>query len=144
MMSPATFRRDIMRRQGQNPAYQRYAHLLPKSGRYPARDADIFWNLDVNQKITDAEVVFIPRDPKIVRSEEFWHLFGRYIEKWVFDRGNSGCRWLLPGGNSPESTLGHMLRTGFSSETELQLALEEFGHIEECAWAREMLRGYNE
>jgi hypothetical protein len=50
-----------MRTQEQNPAYQRYAHLLTPNGRYPVRDADIFWNLDANQKITDVEVVFIPR-----------------------------------------------------------------------------------
>jgi hypothetical protein len=37
-----------------------------------------------------------------------------------------------------------MLRTGFSSETELQRTLEEFGNIEQCRWAREMLRGFND
>src|SRR5271156_3396399 len=49
-----------MRMQDQNPAFQRYAHLLPKSGLYPARYVDVFWN-HTNHKISDLEVVFIPR-----------------------------------------------------------------------------------
>jgi hypothetical protein len=118
--------------------------LLPPSGRgYPVRDADIFWNLDANKKITDVEVVYIPRH-LIKDDPDFWSLFSTYHRKWNFDRGNPGGYWLLPGGNSPETTFGALLWWGFSSKAELPRTLEEFGHIEECAWAREMLRGYNE
>ena len=133
-----------MRRQEQNPAYQRYAHLLPKSGRYPVRYVDVFWNLD-HRKVHDVEVVFIPRraaeGPN--NDAEFWTAYRAYIQRWDFDLGNSCGRWLRPNGLFPEGIFGHLLQYGFYDQTELGRALEEFAHIEECRWARRMLREFN-
>src|SRR5262244_3079323 len=36
-----------------------------------------------------------------------------------------------------------LLEWGFVDQTELRRALEEFAHIEECRWARRMLREFN-
>ena len=36
-----------------------------------------------------------------------------------------------------------LLEWGFVDQTELHRALEEFAHIEECRWARRMLREFN-
>jgi hypothetical protein len=44
---------------------------------------------------------------------------------------------------TPEGVFAHLLYTGFASQTELRRAIEEFGHIEQCAWARKMLRGFH-
>jgi hypothetical protein len=134
-----------MRTQDQNPAYQRYAHLLPESGLYPARYVDIFWN-DTNHKISDLEVVFIPREsgdlPNPSEDPNFWDKYAAYNNRWTYDLGNSCNDWLTSDGKTAESVFGYLLRAGFASEAELKGAIEEFAHIEECSWARAMLRGF--
>jgi len=134
-----------MRTQDQNPAYQRYAHLLPEGGLYPARYVDIFWNC-TNQKISDLEVVFIPRGsdelPSPSDDPDFWNRYKSYNNRWTSDLGNSCGDWLTTGGQTAESIFGYLLRAGFTSDAELKGAFEEFGHIEECSWARAMLRGF--
>jgi hypothetical protein len=133
-----------MHTQNQNPAYQRFAHLLPENGRYPARYIDIFWNRRADRKVYDVEVVFIPRGPAellvLGEDREFWNAYATYNMRWSQDLGNSCNNWLEPDGDTPESIFGHLLVAGFVNETELRRAVEEFGSIEECSWAREMLR----
>ena len=135
-----------MRTEGQNPAYHHYRHLLAKSGRYPARYVDVFWNV-AHDKVCEVEVVFIPRGPagEPEPGKEFWAAFRAYIHRWAFDCGNSGGsgRWLKRNGLFPDGIFGHLLEWGFVDQTELHRALEEFAHIEECRWARRMLREFN-
>jgi hypothetical protein len=135
-----------MRTQSLNPAVSRFNYLLPKSGRYPVEFVDIFWNRDNDGKVKDVEVVFIPRrkvgDDKEV--DGFWDEYAAYNKRWESDLRNSCSDWLQPGGQTPEGIFGYLLGTGFSSPQELERALEEFAHIEKCAWAREMLKYYRE
>ena len=133
-----------MRTEERNPAYREYGHLLPPSGRYPARWVDIFWNSDANSKIKDVEVVLIPRDLKIPADNGYGRRMDIYMNKWTSDMGNSFTKWLRTPLLTPEGVFGALLRTGFSSETELRSTLEEFVHIEECEWARNMLTGFND
>ena len=137
-----------MHTQNQNPAYQRFAHLLPKSGRYPARYIDIFWNRRDDRKVHDVEVVFIPRGsdelPAVSEDPELWSAYAAYDQPWSADLGNSCANWLKPDGDTPESIFGHLLVGGFVNERELRRAIEEFGSIEECSWVGEMLRRYHD
>jgi hypothetical protein len=131
-----------MRTQNDNPAYQRFAHLLTETGLYPARYADIFWNRGEDRKVQDVEVVFIPREsPALAENPEFWSVYRTYTRPWSNGRGNSCANWLTPDGSTPESIFGYLLRDGFADQNELRRALEEFSSIAECSWAREMLRG---
>jgi hypothetical protein len=134
----------IVRTEAHNPAHRRYAHFLPPSGLYPARHVDIFWNWDNEHKAKDVEVVFIPRDVDLPKNEYYGRQFDHYVMQWDFDLGNSCSDWLQDPLFTPEGVFGVLLRDGFSNETELQRALEEFARIEECEWARNMLRGFND
>jgi len=67
-----------------------------------------------------------------------------YMNRWTSDRGNSFTNWLRAPNLTPEGVFGALLRTGFSSETELRRTVEEFAHIEECDWARNMLTGFSD
>jgi SOS response regulatory protein OraA/RecX len=49
-----------------------------------------------------------------------------------------------PGGDTPAIIFGQLLERGFTDRAELQRALEEFAHIEECEWAREMLQSFRD
>jgi len=138
-----TFEGGIVRAQERNPFYQDYAHLLPSSGRYPARHVEIVWNWDANYKVKDVEVVFIVRDGTIEETGNFWRRVDIYSEKWDRDIGNSYSGWLQEPALTPEGAFGALLGEGFSNETELRRALEEFAHIQECRWARKMLAGFN-
>lgn len=132
-----------MHNQNQNPAYIRFKNTLPSSGRYPAKHVDIFWNVDSRtHKIKEVEVVFIPRDK--LSDEIFQAEYSAYNKKWKSDLGNSTLNWLEDGGYTPEDIFGHLLNSGFASASDLELALEEFSNIEECAWARRMLRGFRD
>ena len=135
-----------MRSQDHNPMYQHYSHLLAKSRRYYAKHVDIFWNVDESGKVREVEVVFIPRRdiPKHREDGGVWAEYRRYNKRWRCDLGNSCSDWLQPGEMSPESIFGHFLQIGFANYQELLRAVEEFGHIEECEWARKMLRGLPE
>jgi hypothetical protein len=104
---------------------------------------DIFWNQDAGSKVKDVEVVFILRDREITESEGDQRRFDVYIRNWDFNIGNSSTAWLQVPDATPEGVFGALLRVGFSSEAELPRALEEFAHIQECAWARKMLKGFN-
>ena len=134
-----------MRTQDQNPAFQRFRHLLPGSGLYPAAWVDIFSNTDdATFRYRDVEVVYIPRGkaggaeeaPELDR--DFWNAFAAYNEQWIGDLGNSVMGWMEPGGLTPEGVFGGMLATGFVNQAELNNAIAEFAHIEECEWARRM------
>jgi hypothetical protein len=129
-----------MKLRSQNPVYPRFKHLLSSNGRYPAKHVDIFWNRDDDQRITDVEVVFIPR--AALRDEELQAEYAQYNKRWTSDLGNSTEHWLEEHGYTPEDIFGHLLRHGFRSEKVTQVALREFAHIEECEWARLMLRGF--
>jgi hypothetical protein len=137
-----------MRTQDQNPAYERFGHLLPETGLYPARFVDIFWDRDDDYKIEHVEVVFIPRGSNELRSvandKDFWQIYADYNRGWDSDLGNSSDDWLKNNGLTPESIFGQMLESGFSNKAELKQALDEFAHIEECNWARLMLKGFQE
>jgi hypothetical protein len=104
---------------------------------------DIFWNWDDNFKVKEVEAVFFPRDVGIEESRGFWYRVNVYMNKWNFDIGNSSEAWLQAPALTPEGVFGALLREGFSNETELQRALKEFAHIEECEWARNILAGFN-
>ena len=135
-----------MRTQAANPAVSRFKNLLPRSGRYPAKYVDVFWNREDDGRVKDVEVVFIPRrevgdDDK---ANSFWREYATYNDRWESDLGNSCSDWLQPGGQTPEGIFGYLLGSGFSSPKELERALEEFAHIDECAWAREMLKYYRD
>jgi len=132
-----------VRTQHDNPAFQRFRDLLPASGLYPAAWVDIFSNTDDDTfRYRDVEVVFVPRGkgprgeegPELDR--EFWSAFASYNEHWIGDLGNSVMGWMQPGGLTPEGVFGGMLATGFVSQAELDNAVAEFAHIEECDWAR--------
>ena len=137
-----------MHLQNGNPAYKRFAHLLPQNGRYPARYVNIFWNRNDDRKVRDLEVVFIPRgsDELAAPGEDpgFWHAYAAYNKAWSEDLGNSCADWLKPDGKTPESLFRYLLEAGFADSSELRCAIEEFGSIEECSWARDMLRGFRD
>jgi hypothetical protein len=137
-----------MKSQESNPAYQRFSHHLSPTGRYPAAYVDVFWNKDSSYKIKDVEVIFIPRGahdlPRRPDGEEFWNAYSRYNKRWRSDLGNSCRGWLEDDGLTPESIFGMLLEHGFSNNDELERALEEFAHIEECNWARAMLKGFRD
>ena len=131
-----------MQRQSQNPVYTQFEHLLPSSGRYPAKHIDIFWNLDSDGKVTDTEVVFVPREA--LRDKELQAKYAEFNEQWASDLGNSLADWLKEDGLTPEGIFGHLLHHGFASEGALGNTLKEFAHIEESEWARRMLRGFRD
>ncbi|MBA4013250.1 MAG: hypothetical protein C0481_15395 [Phenylobacterium sp.] len=130
-----------MRTQNDNPAFQAYRHLLPASGRYPAKWVDIFSNTNDEMRYCDVEVVFIPRDADIEFDLQFWDAFADYNDRWIGDLGNSVAGWMEPHGLNPAKVFGLMLYNGFVDQNELDMALSEFSHIEECGWAREMVDG---
>lgn len=132
-----------MKHESQNPVYPHFKHLLSHTGRYPAEHVDIFWNLtdDDPERVRDVEVVFFPREA--LHDEELKAKYDHYNRRWESDLGNSTPEWLEPGGYTPEDIFGHLLHYGFASDAETRGALEEFAHIEECEWARSMLRGFN-
>jgi hypothetical protein len=104
---------------------------------------DIFWNWDVNQKIMDVEVVFVPRDLDTPEDNGYGRRMDAYMRRWDAGTGNSFSNWLRGADLTPEGVFAHLLYTGFASQTELRRAIEEFGHIEQCAWAWKMLRGFH-
>lgn len=131
-----------MRTQEKNPMWRSFKNYLPTSGLYPARWVDIFSNTDKKLRYRDVEVVFVPRGtdgPEI--SRELWDEFALYNRKWLGDLGNSVDGWMEQGGWRPEHIFGFMLDRGFVSQGELETAIKEFAHIEECQWARDMRDG---
>lgn len=133
---------DDMRTQLQNPAYERFRHLLPPSGLYPARWVDIFSNTTEDYQYNDVEVVFIPRGAVgITFDDDFWDAFADYNGRWLGNLGNSVADWMEPGGLNPDKVFGGMLAHGFSSKQTLADTIGEFASIEECEWARLMHTG---
>jgi hypothetical protein len=130
-----------MKHESQNPLYARFKHLLSHADRYPAEHVDIFWNLtgDDAPRVKDVEVVFVPREA--LSDDELKAEYVRYNRQWGSDLGNSTQHWLEEGGYTPEGVFEHLLHYGFASEADTRRALEEFAHIEECEWARLILRG---
>lgn len=132
-----------MRHEAQNPVLAPFKHLLSEKGRYPAEHVDIFWNRDDKGRVQDVEVVFIPREA--LRDTGLQAKYARYNnDRWSSDLGNSSSDWLGEGGYTPEDIFGHLLWQGFASGEETLSALQEFSHIEECDWARRMLRGFKD
>lgn len=136
-------------------AYARSKSSLPTlcsspagEGRYPAQFVDVFWNRADDRRVRDLEVVFIPRGsdelPSPSEDREFWSAYASYNKTWFADLGNCCSNWLTSKGLFPEGIFGQLLYSGFVNKAELRRALEEFGHIEECAWARDMLRGFGD
>jgi hypothetical protein len=80
--------------------------------------------------------------PNVSEDGEFWGRYKTYNQRWNSDLGNSCIDWLQPDGKTAERIFGYLLCAGFASAAELKRAIEEFGHIEECSWAREMLQGF--
>ncbi len=131
-----------MRTQNTNPAYLKFRNLLPSTGRYPARWVDIFSNTDEYLRYRDVEVVFIPRGEDAPdMPDAFWEEFAVYTRRWMADFGNSVAGWMAPEGFTPEYVFGMMLDRGFANQAELDVALNEFAHIEECDWARQLRDG---
>jgi hypothetical protein len=124
----------VMKHESKNPVYSRFKHLLTRAGRYPAEHVDIFWNLTDNYEVKDVEAVFVPSEA--LRDDKLKAEYVRYNKRWESH---------LPVEDStPEEIFGHLLHHGFASEAETRSALEEFAHIEECDWARLMLRGFKD
>jgi hypothetical protein len=130
-----------MRTQNNNPAFLAYRHLLPADGRYPAKWVDVFSNTDDDMRFCDVEAVFIPRGAGIEFDLAFLDAFADYNARWIGDLGNSVAGWMEPRGLNPEKIFGLMLYSGFVDQKELDTALGEFAHIEECEWARQMVDG---
>lgn len=131
-----------MRHEAQNPVLAPFRHLLSKKGRYPAKHVDIFWNRDGSGRVRDVEVVFIPREA--LRDNELQAQYSQFNKRWSSDLGNSTSEWLEKNGYTPEDIFGHLLQQRFSCQEETVSALQEFSHIEECDWARRMLRGFKD
>lgn len=135
-----------MKTQNMNPAFQQFSNLLPASGLYPARFVQIFWDTDKEHRVENLEVVFVPRGAGVIphRKDDptFWQSYGRYIGEWDCDLGNSVAGWMEPQGSTPATVWGQLILRGFASQDEMIDALEEFAYIEECEWARDMLRAF--
>jgi hypothetical protein len=131
-----------MKDESSNPVYPHFKHLLSQVGRYPARHIDIFLNLTDEWTIKDVEVVFVPREA--LADQELQTKFTRYNRQWVANLGNCTEQWLKEDGYTPERIFGRFLHHRFASDAETRRALQEFGHIEECEWARLMLRGFED
>ncbi len=125
-----------MRTQDRNPAYARFKHVLPKTGRYLAKDATAYWNGDDERKVKDVEVIFWPKYlvPKPVDDQEFIATSLAYANQWESN--------LDLDERSPENVFGWLVIDGFVDNFELKRALEEFAHIEECEWARAIVEGF--
>lgn len=124
-----------------NPAYEWFPHLLSPSGRCPKRYAEINWNL-INMKVQDVQMVFYPigsdKIPEQILEPVFQDAFDSYLAHWTC---NLHCDRETYG---PEGIFGHLLSYGFLNKSELRAALKQFAEIEECDWARNMLRGFGE
>ena len=131
-----------MKEESRNPVYPHFKHLLSQTGRYPARHIDIFWNLTDEWTIKDVEVVFVPREA--LADQELQTKYRRYNGQWVANLGNCVEQWLKEDGYTPEMIFGRFMHYGFASDAETRRALEEFAHVEECEWARLMLRGFED
>lgn len=138
------FLEGTMKRENKNPAFHRFKNELPKSGLYPERDVDIFWNVNDDLKIIDVEVAYIPRRLLADPSDEFWNQWAMFDDQWISNMGNSLADWLGKEGDNPATIFGYMSYSGFDSKDVLEKTLEEFAHIEECQWARDMLRGFRD
>lgn len=127
-----------MRKQNENPLFD--SAYLGKSGGYPAKHVEIFWNRGENFLVKDVEVTLAPlevqKDPKRRDRYVLWR------KTWGAHLGNSGDDWMEPGGTTPTEVFGMLLSSGFVDTLETQVALREFSVIEECDWAREMLEGF--
>lgn len=131
-----------MRNQESNPLIEEFQHLLSDDGRYPEQHVDIFWNkAEGSRRIKDVEVVFAPREA--LKDSKTQIKYSEYNHGWTHDLGNSLSGWLSAGSYTPAGIFGRFLHEGFETEAELLRALEEFSHIEECEWARQMLSGFH-
>ncbi len=124
-----------MRMQEENPFYQRYRCKLPANGRYPAQDTTIFFNRDNDKKIRDLEVVFKPsyaagpaHDPEI------WNRYATYNQKWESE--------LSIGDFDQSDFISSDGLQEFASQIEIERALEEFSHVDECGWARKIIKKF--
>jgi hypothetical protein len=131
-----------MKKESSNPVYPHFKHLLSQTGRYSARHIDIFWNLTDERAIKDVEVVFVPREA--LADQELRNKYKRYSSQWVANLGNCAEQWLKEDGYTPERIFGRFMHHRFASDAETRRALEEFAHVEECEWARLMLRGFED
>jgi hypothetical protein len=128
-----------MRYQKDNPIFD--PAYLGKNGRYPARHVDIFWNRADDFSVCDVAVILAPLD-KRRRDPDAWARYKIWHKKWAASLGNSCDGWMEPEGTSPAEAFGVLLSCGFRDVLEMQTALREFSMIEECDWAREMLKGF--
>ena len=131
-----------MKEESGNPIYPHFKHLLSQTGRYPATHVDIFWNITDEWTIKDAEVVFVPREALTDQNRQAE--YAKYVRQWDENLGNCTEQWLKEDGYTPERIFGRFIDYGFASDTEIHRALKEFAHIEECEWARLMLRGFED
>lgn len=129
-----------MRTQDANPLYRELSHLLAKSGRYPAKWTNIFWNVDEEGRVKDVEAVFSPPiDDDTPEGDHLWFAYLDWKRRWTFVMGACRDGWLEPDDLAPGVIFGGLLREGFASYAEMKDAVREFAWIEECEWAREML-----
>jgi len=127
-----------MRHQKENPIFD--PAYLGTSGRYPAKHVDIFWNRAPDFSVCDVAVILAPHEAR--KNAEKWQTYQIWRKKWCASLGNSCDGWMEPNGTSPAEAFGVLLSCGFRDTLELQTALREFSMIEECDWAREMLKGF--
>jgi hypothetical protein len=133
-----------MKHEAENPLFHAATRFLTETGRYPATHVDIFWNRTngSGSKIRDVEVVLVPRI--LLRDRDLQVRYKDWNQRWESDLGNSVNDWMRSGGLSPAKVFAHLMVIGFEDDEKFWLAIEEFAHIEECFWAREMAEFYRE
>lgn len=123
------------------PREEEFRHALSRNGRYLAKHVEICWKADERGKVSEVRVVFVPRE-HLMDDAPYARVNAR-IGPCLQCFGNSMSEaWLTPGGMTPEWVFGSILRLGLADKAALQSAVSEFAKIEECAWAREMLTGF--
>jgi hypothetical protein len=124
-----------MKTQNHNPAYRRFKGFLPSNGRYPANEAQAHWNRDKAGRVKDVEVVYWPQNrlPAVGADKDFYAECTTYTNQWEMS---------APVVETPESVFGWLVVDGFADNGQLKRALEEFAHIDECEWARKIVKGF--
>ncbi len=127
-----------MRHEKDNPIFD--AAYLGPTKLYPAEHVDIVWNRAPNFLVRDVEVVLAPL--KLREDPQNRERYTAWRKNWSAILGNSSADWMRPNGITPAEVFGVLLSCGFQDELELKHALREFSGIQECGWARDMLKGF--
>jgi len=127
-----------MRNESTNPLFDH--KFLGETSLYPARHVEILWNRGEHFRIRDVEVALAPIVAlnDTAKSERYY----AWRKKWASTMGNTSAEWMQPNGITPAEVFGVLLSCGFVDALEMKHAVREFSGIQECDWARDMLRGF--